>query len=115
MAIPHLLTTLYATAENTATRASGDFAPLCPDWQKLASGPDGVFAAGSPWVLTSASVDFEAAGVGPQHVVLLRKPTTTFKGSGEFLAVDGASGHSITLRRLGTRPSQGQPPAPEAG
>ena len=63
MAAPDLLTTVYATDENIAIRAGGDFAPLCPDWQKLASGSDGVFTAGSPWVLNSPSVDFEAAGV----------------------------------------------------
>ena len=115
MAAPDLLTTVYATDENIAIRAGGDFAPLCPDWQKLASGSDGVFTAGSPWVLNSPSVDFEAAGVVAQHVVLLRKPSTAFRGSGELLAVDGAAGHSITLRRLGTHPYHGQPPAPSAG
>ena len=29
---------VYATDENIAIRRSGDFAVLCPDWQKLAYG-----------------------------------------------------------------------------
>lgn len=115
MAAPDLLTTVYATDEDVAIRACGDFATLCPDWQKLAGGTDGAFASGSPWILSSPTIDFEAAGVLARHVVLLRKPSTAFKGSGELLAVDGASGHSLTLRRLGTRAGQGQPPSPAGG
>jgi hypothetical protein len=109
------LTTVYATDENIAVRASGDFAMLCPDWQKLAFGTDGTFAAGSPWVLTSASVNFTAAGVSAQHVVLLSKPSTAFKGSGELLAVQSATDNAITLRRLGGSLNAGQPPAQAAG
>jgi hypothetical protein len=115
MAAPDVLTTVYATDENIAIRAGGDFSSLCPAWQKLAGGADGVFAAGFPWVLSSPSVNFEAAGVRAQHVVLLRKPATAFRGSGELLAVDGAAGNAITLRRLGTPLNSGQPPAPAAG
>lgn len=115
MAAPDRLAIVYATDENLAIRASGDFAVLCPDWQKLAYGTDGAFAAGSPWVLTSASVNFVAAGVTAQHVVLLRKPTTVFKGSGELLAVDSASPAGLTLRRLGAGLNLGHPPAPAAG
>ena len=58
---------------------------------------------------------FDAAGVTSQHVVLLKKPNTAFKGSGELLAVDSASNGSVTLRRLGANLNQGQPPAPAAG
>src|SRR5690242_11932467 len=112
MAAPDRLATVYATDETIAIRASGDFTMLCPEWQKLAYGTDGTFAAGSPWVLTSASVDFAAVGVTAQHVVLLRKPATAFKGSGELLAVDGASSAGLTLRRLGAGPGAGFPPAP---
>jgi hypothetical protein len=112
---PAQLATVYATDENIAVRASGDFPILCPDWQKLAYGIDGVFAAGSPWVLTSPSVVFDAAGVTSQHVVLLKKPNTAFKGSGELLAVDSATNGSVTLRRIGANLNQGQPPAPAAG
>ena len=115
MAAPQQLATVYATDENLAIRSSSDFTMLCPDWQKLAFGTDGAFAAGAPWVLKSASVDFSAAGVAAQHVVWLRKPTTVFRGSGELLAVDGASGSGLTLRRLGTEPGVGYPPGPAAG
>jgi hypothetical protein len=115
MAAPDRLSTVYATDENLALRASGDFAVLCPDWQKLAYGTDGTFAAGSPWVLTSPSVNFVSASVTAQHVVLLTKPSTSFKGSGELLAVDSASPAGLTLRRLGTGLNLGQPPAPTAG
>jgi hypothetical protein len=115
MAAPDRLAIVYATDENLALRASGDFAVLCPDWQKLAQGTDGAFAAGSPWLLTSASINFVTAGVTPGHVVLLRKPATAFKGSGELLAVDTASPAGLTLRRLGSGPNLGQPPAPAAG
>ncbi len=115
MAPPSQLATVYATDESIAIRASGDFATLCPDWQKLAYGSDGTFAAGSPWVLSSASVDFAAAGVTTSHVILLRKPNTAFKGGGELLAVDRATDTSVTLRRLGTELGLGQPPSPAAG
>ena len=40
MAAPDRLAIVYATDENLAIRASGDFAVLCPDWQKLAYGTD---------------------------------------------------------------------------
>ncbi len=109
------LSVTYATDESIAIRASGDFAMLCPDWQKLASGVDGVFTAASPWLLSSASVDFAAAGVAAGHVVLLRKPAPVFKGSGELLAVDSASGQGVVLRRLGAALNMGQPPGPSAG
>jgi hypothetical protein len=115
MSAPDRLAVVYATDENVAIRASGDFAMLCPDWQKLAAGTDGAFAPGAPWTLTTPSVDFVAAGVTAQHVVLLRKPATAFKGSGELLAVDSASGGGLVLRRLGAGPGTGQPPAPASG
>ncbi|WP_165221900.1 hypothetical protein [Aquisphaera insulae] len=106
------LAVVYATDENIAVHASGDFSVLCPDWQKLAWGNDGVLLASSPWVLSSASVNFSRAGVVPGHVVLLRKPSTVFKGSGELLAVDAVAGNTVTLRRLGLAPGAGQPPSP---
>lgn len=115
MPTPAFLSTVYATDENIAIRASGDFVPLCPDWQKLAQAGDGQFAAGSPWVLTSPTVNFEAAGVTSQHVILLRRPNTVFRGSGELLAVDSASGNSVSLRRIGNTAGGGQPPSPPGG
>jgi hypothetical protein len=66
-------------------------------------------------VLTSGSVDFVQSGVTAQHVVLLRKPGTVLKGSGELLAVDSASAGGVVLRRLGSVVSLGQPPSPVEG
>ena len=109
------LSVTYATDENIAVRASGDFVMLCPDWQKLAYGVDGVFASSTPWLLTSASVDFASAGVSAGHVVLLRKPSSLFKGSGELLAVDSATDQGVVLRRLGAVLNTGQPPCPSSG
>jgi hypothetical protein len=105
-----LLSTVYATDENILIRAAGDFAVLCPEWQKLASGVNGVIGAASPWELTSASVDFLANGVRPGHVVVLRKPAALFKGSGEPFAVDAVATGAVTLRRPGRGPGAGQPP-----
>jgi hypothetical protein len=115
MAFPDPLAVTYAADENIAIYASGDFAMLCPDWQKLAYGTDGAFNTGAPWLLTSASVNFAAAGVTGQHVVLLRKPASVFKGSGELLAVDSATNQGVVLRRLGAGLNTGQPPGPPAG
>lgn len=115
MSEPDRLSIVYASDEDVAVRATGDFAVLAPDWQKAAFGIDGVFAPGAPWTLSSATVDFEAAGVRSGHVVCLRKPTSSFKGSGELLAVASAAGTSLTLRRIGAGLGEGAPPAPWAG
>lgn len=109
------LSVVYATDEDIAVRASDDYTALCPPSQKVAAGVDGVFAAGDLWTLTSASVDFEAAGVAAQNIVRLSKPAATFKGQGELLAVDVVAGHSITLRRYGMPAGVGQPPSPPGG
>ena len=115
MSGPAVLSTVYATDENLAIRAAGDYAVLCPEWQKLAGAVDGAFAPGDPWTLASASTDFAAAGVAPQNVVLLRGPKPAFKGGGELLAVDSAAAGSVTLRRLGLPAGAGLPPATAAG
>ena len=109
------LATVYATDENIAVRSGGDYTILAPEWQKVASAVDGAFAVGDPWRLTSATVDFVSAGIQSGHVVLLRKPNTAFKGSGELLAVSNVSAAGIVLRRLGSEPGLGQPPSPASG
>jgi hypothetical protein len=101
---------VYATDESVAIRSIADYDALCPKSQGLARGIDGVFSSGSPWVLTSATVDFEAQGVMANDVILLTAPKTAFKGSGELLAVESASGGSVTLRRLGQVAGVGVPP-----
>lgn len=104
------LTTVYCTDEDIAVRAGGDFALLCPRWQKLAYGTDGALAANS-FTLTSASASF-TGDVTTGHVVWLKKPTSSFTGSGELLAVDSVpTSTSLVLRRLGLDSGIGQPPS----
>ncbi|MDG3005506.1 hypothetical protein [Paludisphaera mucosa] len=88
---------------------------LAPAWQKVAQGTDGAFSPGVPWSLTSATVDFQAAGVRPGHVVQLRKPPSVFKGAGEIFAVANATGSALTLRRIGMGAGLGAPPSPPVG
>ena len=105
--------TQYCTDEDLSIRSAGDFSLLCPKDQKLAEGSDGVFLAGQPWTLVSASVDFEEAGVGPGHVVQLTK-TSIFRGT-EELAIAGVEGGTLHLRRKGLEPDLGHPPGPPSG
>jgi len=115
------LETVYATDEDVAVRAAGDFAVLTPDWQKLAAGVDGYFSVGSRWTLSSPTVDFEAAGVSVGHIASLKKGTFAgsdrplFAGEGELFAVAASSGSSLTLRRIGRPAGSGQPPGPTSG
>ena len=113
--LPSQTTPVYATDEDIAVRAAGDFVTLCPQWQQMAYGADGVFTGGSPWVLSSASVNFGSNGVQPNQVVQLTAPKTQYPGGGQLLAIDSVSGSSITLRRLHKDVGVGQPPAPAAG
>ncbi len=106
---------VYATDEDIAVRAGGDFVTLCPQWQQMAAGADGFFSAGIPWVLNSTAVNFETNGVAPNQVVQLTAPKTQFPGGGQLLAVDSVSGNTVTLRRLHKDLNVGQPPAPAAG
>jgi hypothetical protein len=115
--LPPQTTPVYATDEDIAVRAGADFITLCPIWQQMAAGADGVFAAGSPWALSSVSVNFGANKVQPNQVVLLSAPKTQYPGGGQLLAVDSVStdGTTLTLRRLHKDLDVGQPPAPGAG
>jgi len=88
---------------------------LCPQWQTIASSTDGAFDPSDLWTLTSATIDFSAAGVQPQMVVQLQKPSSTYKGTGQFLTVDTVAGNSLGLRRLGAASQQGSPPGPVGG
>jgi hypothetical protein len=113
--LPAQTAPVYATDEDVAVRAGGDFAILCPPWQQMASGTDGVFAPGAPWVLSSASVNFQSNGVNPNNVVLLSAPKSQYPGGGQLLAIDSVSANTIALRRLHKDLNVGQPPAPAAG
>ena len=113
--VPSLTTPVYCSDEDILVHAGGDFALLCPPWQQMAAGNDGVFAPGSPWVLNSASVDFQGNAVSPNQIAWLTAPKSQFPGGGHFLAIDGVSGNSITLRRPYKGSGVGQPPSPAAG
>src|SRR5271166_1548995 len=113
--LPTQTTPVYATDEDVAVRAGGDFVTLCPQWQQMAAGNDGTLSIGPPWSLTSVSVSFQSNGVRPNHVVLLSSPKTQFRGGGELLAVDTVVGNVLTLRRLHKDVGVGQPPCPAAG
>ena len=113
--LPSTTTPVYATDEDIAVRAGGDFITLCPPWQQMAAGTDGFFSSGSPWVLNSTATNFATNGVAPNQVVWLTGPKANFPGGGQLLAIDSVSGSSITLRRLHKDLNVGNPPAPSAG
>jgi len=113
--LPEQTSPVYATDEDIAVRAGGDWFLLCPAWQQMAAGNDGFFNPGTPWVLNSTLVSFASNGVAPNQVVQLSGPKSSFPGSGLLLAIDSVSGSSITLRRLHKDLNVGQPPAPAAG
>ncbi len=105
----------YATDEDILVRASGDFVTLAPAWQRMAVGTDGVFSSGTPWVLTSSSVNFGTNGVTPNQVIALTGPKSSYPGGGDLLAIDSVSGNSLTLRRPHKDLNIGSPPGPPAG
>ena len=113
--VPSQTAPVYCSDEDILVHGGGDFALICPAWQQMAAGNDGVFAPGAPWVLTSASVNFQANGVNPNQVVWLTAPKSQYAGGGIFLAIDSASGNSITLRRPYQGLNVGMPPAPVTG
>lgn len=113
--VPAQTNPVYCTDEDILVHAGGDFAMICPAWQQMASGNDGVFEANFPWTLNSATVDFEANGVAPNQVVWLTAPKTQYPGGGHFLAIDTVKGNTVTLRRPYKDTGVGQPPSPPAG
>jgi len=113
--LPSQISPVFCSDEDIAVRAGGDWFLLAPAWQSMALGSDGVFTAGYPWVLSSASVSFSGNGVAPNQVVQLSAPKSAFPGSGQLLAIDSVSGSSLTLRRLHKDLNVGQPPGPAAG
>lgn len=120
MSAPDRLAVVYANDEQLAIRCDGDISILTPNANLLAGGTDGVFDASDPWTLTSASNDFEAQGVAVGNTVKLTsavdqatsKKIQPWGGmAGVVMAVGSASGHSLTLRRLGLGDGEGLPPA----
>jgi hypothetical protein len=115
--LPELTSPVYCTDEDLAVRAGGDWFLLCPAWQQMAAGTDGVFLSGTPWVLTSTAVNFAANGVQPNQVVQLTggTPSGSFRGAGQLFAIDSVTtvtttGDSLSLRRLYKDLNVGQPP-----
>ena len=105
----------YCTDEDIAVRRPGDFWILCPEFQQIGKGVDGVFATGDPWVLQSASVDFHAVGLTSGHVVCLNGPKNVYRTSGDLFGVDAVTPGRVRLRRLGMPSTFGAPPGPAAG
>lgn len=93
----------------------GDFATLAMDDSSLARGTDGTFSADDRWTLTSETVDFEAQGVAPQHVLLITGPRDLTNNQKLRFAVDSVAGNAVTLRRINMALRQGQPIAPVGG
>jgi hypothetical protein len=108
--LPTQTTPVYATDEDLLVRAGGDYPLLVPPWQVMATGTDGVFLSGTPWVLTSATVNFASNNVAANQVVWLTAPKSSFPGGGHLLAIDSVSVSSITLRRPHQDLNVGQPP-----
>lgn len=109
MPAPSTIAVVYATDEDVAVRAPGDFAALAPESQKLAYGTDGSFDS-TGWILSSATNNFQNMGIASNNVVLLTAPKSAFPGGGEDLAIDSVNGHAITLRRKNQAAGVGYPP-----
>jgi len=109
------VSTVYCTDEDLAVRATGDFPILCPPWQNLASGSDGMVDASNLWLLSSPTVDFEAAEVAAGNVVKLTHRTINRYGSGFLYAVESVSSSGVTLRNIGLPSMGGAPPVPIGG
>lgn len=100
-------TILYCTDESIRIRCAGDFDELVPSDQILALGFDGVLLASTPWLLTSASVNFMAVGVVPGNVVVLTFDT----GNGVHFGVDSVTSSGLVLKRIGqSATGLGMPP-----
>jgi len=112
MSYPAQLATVYATDEDIAIAAPGDYAVLAPGSQLLVEGDDGVFLAPDRWTLNSATADFSTLQVG--HVIRLLH-RSAFPGSGQFFAIGASTASSVTLRRINQVDAFGQPPGPIAG
>ena len=107
--VPEQSPPAYCVDEDILVRCTGDYATLCPAWQVMASGSDGSFSSGTPWVLSSATVNFANNGVNPGMVVQLTKQSV-FPGIGRFCAIDSISTNTVTLRLPHKDLNVGQPP-----
>jgi hypothetical protein len=115
MSDPAKLATVYATDEDLAARAMGDYTALCPDSNMVAYGTDGRFVSNDLWTLKSVNVPFTTNGVAVGNVVRLVKPEDTYKGGGMLMAVSSVAANALTLRRVGQATGAGQAPGPVGG
>jgi hypothetical protein len=112
------LSTVYATDEDVAVRATGDYMVVCPEDQKVASGTDGVIDPAGPWQFTSATGNFTTRGLAPGHVIRLgggmadAKPVReVFGATGDLFIVDTVDTDTqLTLRRIRQPSGLGMPP-----
>ncbi len=113
--LPEQTNPVYATDEDIAVRAGGDFITLCPGWQQMAYGTDGFFL---PGLAVGAQFDRDQLRGEQRHRPTRssgsRSPRASIPGSGVLLAIDSVLETSITLRRLHKDLNVGQPPAPPA-
>lgn len=105
----------YCTDEDIRIEVGNDFFLVAPRDQRLAIGDDGTIPSASPWVLTSASINFENQQVPAGSIVRLSSKDRSSAAnkelypSGESFAVDSVSGSTLTLRRVGLPSAIGDP------
>jgi hypothetical protein len=112
------LATVYATDEDVAVRAAGDFMVVCPEDQKITAGSDGVTDSANPWQFTSATGNFVVRGVVSGHIIRLGGGVadaatirSAYGPSGDLFVVDTVdSATQLTLRRLRQLSGVGMPP-----
>lgn len=104
----------FTDDEKVAERAVADYPLIAPVSGNVASGTDGVLSSSSRWELTSASTDFGVQDVERAHVAVLTRVLQTDRPQ-DILAVESASGNTVTLRRVGKDAGKGQPPGPVTG
>jgi len=102
----------FATDEDVAEVARGDYPLLVEEWSTKADGDDGNFDAGQPWNLLSNATDFAVRGVEVGHVCVLGRGHAQRL---DVLGVAAVAAGSVTLRRIGQPAGEGQPPGPIAG
>lgn len=107
------LDVVYCNDEELFVIGGADWATVVPGSNRMAAGVDGVFAAGSPWVLTSASNDFVGQKVTAGMVVELRGAKVA--QAPQYLAVETVATNALTLRRPGAALGEGLGPGTAAG
>lgn len=108
------LDVVYATDEDVFIVGGADWSVIVPRTNRYAAATDGVFSAGSPWTLASASTLFVTQGVKAGMIVELKGPTSTYTPP-QYLAIETINANSVVLRRPGAPLNEGLGPGPAAG